>query len=45
MCSVRNLKYMTKFVETDPDREFVQTPSAQIPWGHNIVILDKEQLL
>ena len=39
--SVRNLKYMAKFAQTYPDREFVQTVSAQIPWSHNIVILDK----
>ncbi len=32
--SVRNLKYMSKFAEEYPDREFVQTVSAQIPWGH-----------
>ena len=30
--SVRNLKYMAKFATTYPDREFVQTVSAQIPW-------------
>ena len=35
--SVRNLKYMAKFAETYPDREFVQQVVAQIPWGHNIV--------
>ena len=28
--SVRNLKYMAKFAETYPDREFVQQPVAQI---------------
>jgi predicted nuclease of restriction endonuclease-like (RecB) superfamily len=39
--SVRNLKYMAKFAETYPDEEFVQTVSAQIPWSHNTVILDK----
>ena len=39
--SVRNLKYMAKFAMTYPDREFVQTVSAQIPWSHNIAILDK----
>ncbi len=39
--SVRNLKYMAKFAQTYPDREFVQTVSAQIPWTHNIAILDK----
>lgn len=39
--SVRNLKYMAKFAETYPNREFVQTVSAQIPWSHNIAILEK----
>ena len=39
--SVRNLKYMAKFAATYPDVEFVQQVVAQIPWGHNIVILDK----
>ena len=39
--SVRNLKYMAKVAETYPDREFVQQVVAQIPWGHNIVLLDK----
>lgn len=35
------MKYMAKFAETYPDREFVQQVVAQIPWGHNIVLLDK----
>ena len=39
--SVRNLKYMAKFAATYPDRQFVQTVSAQIPWSHNVAILDK----
>lgn len=39
--SVRNLKYMAKFAETYPDKQFVQTVSAQIPWSHNTLILDK----
>lgn len=39
--SVRNLKYMAKFAESYPDKEFVQQVVAQIPWGHNVVILDK----
>ena len=39
--SVRNLKYMEKFAEIYPNREFVQQVVAQIPWGHNIVLLDK----
>ena len=33
--SVRNLKYMAKFAQTYPDREFVQTVSAQF-LGHTI---------
>lgn len=39
--SVRNLKYMAKFAAVYPDEEFVQTVSAQIPWSHNTLILDK----
>lgn len=39
--SVRNLKYMAKFAETYSDAEFVQQVVAQIPWGHNVVLLDK----
>ena len=39
--SVRNLKYIAKFAETYPDCEFVQQVVAQIPWGHNIVLMDK----
>ena len=32
---------MAKLVETYSDRKFVQTVSAQIPWSHNVAILDK----
>ncbi len=39
--SVRNLKYMAQFAETYPDEQFVQQVVAQIPWGQNIVLLDK----
>ena len=39
--SVRNLKYMAKFAEAYPENEFVQQPVAQIPWGHNVALLDK----
>lgn len=39
--SVRNLKYMAKFAETYADEQFVQTVSAQIPWSHNTLILEK----
>lgn len=39
--SVRNLKYMAKFAAEFTDIEFVQTVSAQIPWSHNVAIMDK----
>lgn len=39
--SVRNLKYMAKFASEYPDRKFVQQAVAQLPWGHNVVLLDK----
>lgn len=39
--SVRNLKYMAKFAAEYPDREFVQQLVAQLPWGHNVVLMDK----
>ncbi|MFI3300322.1 MAG: DUF1016 N-terminal domain-containing protein, partial [Candidatus Gastranaerophilales bacterium] len=39
--SERNLKYMRKFAQNYPDFEFVQQVVAQLPWGHNIFLLDK----
>ena len=39
--SPRNLKYMRAFAEAWPDVEFVQQAVAQLPWGHNLVLLDK----
>lgn len=39
--SLRNLKYMSKFAKIYPDLEFVQRSVAQIPWRHNIVLIDK----
>ena len=39
--SPRNLKYMRAFAEAWPDAEFVQQAVAQLPWGHNLVLLDK----
>jgi len=39
--SVRNLKYMRKFAETYLDFTIVQQLVAQIPWGHNIFLMDK----
>ncbi len=39
--SPRNLKYMRTFAEAWPDYEFVQQAVAQLPWGHNLVLLEK----
>jgi predicted nuclease of restriction endonuclease-like (RecB) superfamily len=36
----RNLKYMRAFAEAYPDKEFVQQVVAQLPWGHQVRILD-----
>jgi predicted nuclease of restriction endonuclease-like (RecB) superfamily len=38
--SPRNLKYMRAFAEAWPDEPIVQQVVAQIPWGHNVRILD-----
>ncbi len=38
--SSRNLKYMRSFAEAYPDEQFVQQLVAQIPWGHNVRLLD-----
>jgi len=38
--SPRNLKYMRTFAEAWPEESFVQQAVAQIPWGHNVRILD-----
>ena len=39
--SVRNLKYMKKFYLEYKDEEVVQQLVAQVPWGHNIVLMEK----
>ncbi len=39
--SVRNLKYMLKFAEENKYRAIVQQVVAQLPWGSNIVLLNK----
>ncbi|MEZ5399182.1 MAG: PDDEXK nuclease domain-containing protein [Bryobacteraceae bacterium] len=38
--SPRNLKYMRAFAEAWPDEAIVQQLVAQIPWGHNVRLLD-----
>lgn len=39
--SPRNLKYMRAFAEAWPDSEFVQEVLAQLPWYHQLALLDK----
>ena len=39
--SPRNLKYMRAFAEAYPELSIVQHLVAQIPWGHNVRLLDK----
>lgn len=39
--SSRNLKYMRAFAEVWADEAIVQQVVAQIPWGHNVRLLDK----
>lgn len=38
--SSRNLKYMRSFAEAYPEEPIVQQLVAQIPWGHNVRLLD-----
>lgn len=39
--SDRNLKYMRAFAEAYPDGSIVQQLVAQIPWGHNVLLLTR----
>lgn len=39
--SVRNLKYMKKFYTEYKDDKVMQQLVAQVPWGHNVVLMDK----
>lgn len=38
--SSRNIKYMRTFAKAWPDASIVQQVVAQIPWGHNVRLLD-----
>lgn len=38
--SLRNLKYMRQFAESFPEPNWAAA-AAQIPWGHNMLLLDK----
>lgn len=39
--SARNLKYMRAFAEAWPDEPIVQEALAQLPWSHQIALLEK----
>lgn len=39
--SPRNLKYMRAFAQAWPDESFVQEVLAQLPWYHQLALLDK----
>ncbi len=39
--SPRNLRYMRSFAAAWPDRQIVQEVLAQIPWSHNVILLNK----
>jgi len=39
--SQRNLKYMKALADAWPDEAIVQQLVAQLPWGHNVRLLDK----
>ena len=39
--SPRNLFYMKQFAEAYPDFAILQQAVAKIPWGHNMVLIDK----
>lgn len=39
--SARNLKYMKQLAQVWPDEPKVQQLVAQIPWGHNVRLLDR----
>lgn len=39
--SPRNMLYMRQFADAYEDFEITQQVAAQIPWGHNLVLLDR----
>jgi predicted nuclease of restriction endonuclease-like (RecB) superfamily len=42
--STRNINYMRGLAEAYPEASFVQQVVAQIPWGHNVRILDRVKI-
>lgn len=39
--SARNMLYMKQFAEAYPDFAITQQVAAKIPWGHNMVLIDR----
>lgn len=39
--AIADLKYMRRFCEIWPDEEIVQRSVAQLPWRHNICLMEK----
>ncbi len=39
--SLRNLGYMKVFAKAYPDEQILQQVVAKLPWGHNIILLEK----
>ena len=39
--SPRNLRYMRSFADAWPDEAILQQAVAKLPWGHNVILLDK----
>ncbi|MHA3683625.1 PDDEXK nuclease domain-containing protein [Leucobacter sp. HY1908] len=39
--SARNLRYMRDFAKAWPDIEIWQQAAAKLPWGHNMVLIDR----
>jgi predicted nuclease of restriction endonuclease-like (RecB) superfamily len=39
--SARNLRYMRRFFETYKDVPILQRAVAKLPWGHNVILIEK----
>ncbi|MCW2840040.1 MAG: hypothetical protein JWR55_1523 [Aeromicrobium sp.] len=39
--SSRNLRYMRDFAKSWPDEAIWQQAAAKLPWGHNMVLIDR----